>query len=76
MLVFCALFNDVELFVDLSSQAEQEQKKRRVDEQQSAIDVTPSSSPACALFNDVELFVARSRSRSRKRMQFYFRLAE
>ena len=42
----CARFNDVELFVDISSQAEKEQKKSRVDEQENAINVTRSSSPS------------------------------
>ena len=45
MLVFCDLLNDVELFVDPSLQVEQQQKKGRVDEQQSGIDVTQSTLP-------------------------------
>ena len=46
LLVFCGFLNDVELFVDTFSQAEQERKNARVDEQNSAINVTQSSSPS------------------------------
>ena len=45
LLVCCALLNGVELFLDISLQAEQEMKKARVDDQNSATDVTRSSSP-------------------------------
>ena len=44
--VFCAIFNDVELLVDTSSQTEHKKKKIRVDEQRSAIDMKGSSSPS------------------------------
>ena len=57
LLVFCALWNDVELFVDISLQAEQELKKARVDEQNSSIDLTRSQSPSQVCGNGQASFV-------------------
>ena len=42
--LFLAFFKDLKLLVDVSSQGEQEEKKARVDKQQTAIDATQSSS--------------------------------
>ena len=45
---------DVEMFVDIPSQAEQEQKKARVDEQQSLISVTRSSGSSHVCTDELE----------------------